>query len=370
MIWLGICHAYNQASEELHAPMSRRAPIYVLLLAALTLAWPGRAAYAGTDRELPVASPANTSASTASAAPRVNVALQAGHWKAAELPEPLARLRGSTGANGGGRNEAQVTLDIAQRVAAMLRDKGLTVEVLPATVPTGYKADLFISLHADGSASTAARGYKVSTRWRSEVAALDALLVQSVDEGYSRITGMPQNGSITRAMRGYYAYSTYRGEEYRLGAETPAAILEMGFMSNAADRAVMFNKPDLVARGVVAGIDNYYAKRPEGLRLQAQAERQAAASPFGRSAVVLTNGVNIRETASAGARRVDSADFGESFPLLERSNVRPSGSSGSSGGSPGSRGTQLAANSGWYKIAAPGTTEEAYITRDLVVVQE
>jgi hypothetical protein len=184
---------------------------------------------------------------------------------------------------------------------------------------------------------------------------------------------MPQNGSITRAMRGYYAYSTYRGEEYRLGAETPAAILEMGFMSNAADRAVMFNKPDLVARGVVAGVDNFYAGRAEGLRLQAEAERQAAASPFGRSVVLLSDGVNIRDGASAGARKLTSADFGQSFPLLERSNVRPSGSSGSSGssgGSPGSRGTQLASNSGWYKISIPAATADAYITRDLVVVQE
>ncbi len=350
--------------------MTNRALIYVLPLAILALMWPSHAAYAGTDRELLVTAPSGRSASTASAAPRVNVAIQAGHWKAAELPEPLARLRTSTGANGGGRNEAQVTLDIAQRVATLLRDKGLTVEVLPATVPTGYKADLFISLHADGSASTAARGYKVSTRWRSEVAALDALLVQSLDTGYAKVTGMPQNGSITRAMRGYYAYSTYRGEEYRLGAETPAAILEMGFMSNATDRAVMFNKPDLIARGVVAGVENYYARRPEGLRLQAEAERQAAASPFDRSAVVLSNGVNIRNGASTSAGKVDSADFGEAFPLLEASR-RPSGSSSSgSSGSPSSRGTQLAANSGWYKIAAPASTAEAYITRDLVVVQE
>jgi N-acetylmuramoyl-L-alanine amidase len=345
--------------------MTKRATIYTLLLAILALAWPNsQAAYASADRELLVAS------SAASAAPKVNVAIQAGHWKAADLPEPLARLRTSTGANGGGRNEAQVTLDIAQRVAKLLRSKGLTVEVLPATVPTGYQADLFVSLHADGSASTQARGYKVSTRWRSEVAALDALLVQAMEEGYGAVTRMPQNGSITRAMRGYYAYSTYRGEEYRLGAETPAAIVEMGFMSNAADRAVMFNNPDLVARGVVAGIDNFYARRAEGLRLQAAAERQAAASPYGRSAVVLSDGTNVREGASTSARKVDSADFGESFPLLERSNVRPSNSSGSSGGTPGSRGTQLASNSGWYKIATPASTSDAYITRDLVVVQE
>src|SRR5687768_11528928 len=215
-------------------------------------------------------------ASAAASLPRVNVAIQAGHWKNNELPDELARLRGSTGAVGGGRTEAQVTLDIAQRTARLLRAKGLTVEILPATVPTAYQADLFISLHADGNNSSRPRGYKVSTRWRSEVAALDALLVQALEDGYGQTTQMPRDPSVTRAMRGYYAYSTYRGEEYRLGATTPAAILEMGFMSNAADRALMFNNPELVARGVVAGIDKFYAQRSAGNKLQSEAERTAA----------------------------------------------------------------------------------------------
>jgi N-acetylmuramoyl-L-alanine amidase len=307
------------------------------------------------------------SSSPASAAPRVNVAIQAGHWKSNELPDELARLRSSTGAYGGGRSEAQVTLDIAQRVARLLRAKGLTAEVLPATVPTGYEADLFISLHADGNNSTAARGYKVSTRWRSEVAALDAVLVAALDAGYRRVTGMPQNGSITRAMRGYYAYSTYRGEEYRLGGSTPAPILEMGFMSNAADRAVMFNSPDLVARGVVAGVDNFYARRAEGLRLQAEAERQAAASPFDRSVVILSDASNIRAAASTSARRLTTADFGDSFKMMEATR-RPSGSG--SGNFDPSRGTQVVTGSGWYKIAVPDSAGEAFISRDLVVVQE
>jgi hypothetical protein len=295
----------------------------------------------------------------------VNVAIQAGHWKSAELPEPLARLRTSTGAVGGGRTEPQVTLDIAQRVARLLRSKGRTVEVLPATVPTGYEADLFISLHADGNASSQPRGYKVSTRWRSEVAALDATLVQSIEDGYGKVTGMPQDPSITRAMRGYYAYSTYRGEEYRLSGSTPAAILEMGFMTSAADRALMFNKPDVVARGVVAGIDNFYARRAEARRLQAEAERQAAAGPYDRSIVVLSDSANIRDGANTSARKLTSAVFGDSFVLLQPSGPRPSGAA------PDPRhGTQLVSGSGWYKIGISGSASDAYISRDLVVVQQ
>ena len=335
--------------------------VRVLLLAAVTaLAWPGAGPVAARpDPD----SPAVTRA-TAPAAAAVNVAIQAGHWKSNELPAAFARLRGSTGAGGGGRTEAQVTVDIAGRVARILRSRGLTAEVLPATVPTGYTADLFISLHADGNTSTRPRGYKVSTRWRSEVAALDAVLVQAIEAGYSRVTGMPRDGSITRAMRGYYAYSSYRGEEYRLGATTPAAILEMGFMSNATDRAIMFNNPELVARGVVAGIDNFYARQAEARRLQAAAERTAAASPYNRSAFVLTNDANIRAAASTTAQRVAGAGFGDSFPLLQPNNTRPS-----NGTFDPHQGTQVVTGQGWYQIAVPGAAE-AYISRDLIVVQQ
>lgn len=340
-----------------------RAITSILLLAYLALSWAGGApAFASRPERESLAAPR----SIASAAPKVNVAIQAGHWKSNELPDALARLRTSTGAVGGGRTEAQVTLDIAQRVARLVRARGLTAEVLPATVPTAYEVDLFISLHADGNNSSVARGYKVSTRWRSDVAALDALLVQAMESAYGKTTGMPRNASVTTAMRGYYAYSTYHGEEYRLSGTTPASIVEMGFMSNGADRAMMFNNAELLARGVVAGIDGFNSRQAEARRLQAEAERDAAASPFGRSVVILSDTANIRSGASTNTPRVASATFGDSFLLLESSGNRPSGSAPRNP----SHGTQLATSRGWYKIGVSGSTPEAYISRDLVVVQE
>src|SRR5262245_59391517 len=107
-------------------PMIRR--ISLLLLVALAFALPANGTTFASRPEQAPAAPA--------AAATVNVAIQAGHWKSNELPDALARLRTSTGAYGGGRSESQVTLDIAQRAARLLRAKGLTVEVLPATVPT------------------------------------------------------------------------------------------------------------------------------------------------------------------------------------------------------------------------------------------
>ena len=317
----------------------------------------------------PVAAhPAPTALDASPAAPvavsHVNVAIQAGHWQSADLPDPLARLRGSTGAVGGGHTEPEVTLALAQRTAALLRAQGLTVEVLPATVPTGYTADLFLSLHMDGNSSPQAHGFKVSTRWRSDVAALDAQLVAALTDRYAAVTGLPEDPSVTRAMRGYYAYSTYHGQAYRLGASTPAAILEMGFLSSPTDRALVLNNPNRVAQGIVAGINRFYSSLPAARQTQAQAARTADNGPFGRSAVILADSANLRAAPSATAVRVGSAAFGDSFALLEAAVPHPTGTFDPK------RGTELVTGSGWYKVALPGQRAPAYLSRDLIIIQQ
>lgn len=135
------------------------------------------------------------------------VGVQIGHYKNDELPDELSRLIGSVGTSGGGRTEVQLNLDVANRVARLLRAQGVLVDLLPATVPTGYSADAFIAIHADGNSSPTPRGYKISTRWRSEVAVQDATLVELLTAAYRAATGLPEDSNITRNMRGYYAYS-------------------------------------------------------------------------------------------------------------------------------------------------------------------
>ncbi|HUS15659.1 MAG TPA: N-acetylmuramoyl-L-alanine amidase [Chloroflexia bacterium] len=350
----------NRTSEQRHKIQSL---ILLMALALASLAAP----HAGVA--FAAGSPGAAAGSTAAAPPAartIDVAIQAGHWKANELPTPLARLRSSTGTSGGGRTEANLNLDIAQRTAALLRAQGLTVQVYPATLPTGLQAGVFVALHADGNANGVARGYKVSTRWSSEVAGLDAALVRSLETAYGQVTGLPHDTSVTRAMRGYYAYSTRRSEEYRLSSITPAAIVEMGFMTSAADRAVMFNQADRVARGIVAGVTSFLAGLPQARQLQALAERQAAASESRRSAVALFDSVNIRKSESAGAARVATAPFGASYPVLGAAPAsRPPGTPFNS-----HMGTTLASAAGWYNIALSGSASSGYISRDVVVVQQ
>jgi N-acetylmuramoyl-L-alanine amidase len=199
------------------------------------------------------------------AATRVfKVGVQIGHYKSNELPPQLARLADNTGTYGGGRSEVDLNFDIANRVARLLRASGIQVDLLPATVPSGYSADAFVAIHADGSSSSAARGFKISTRWSSVVALQDVRLVEMLTDAYRTATGLPEDSNVTRNMRGYYAYSPRR-PNYRVSNFTPGAIVEMGFMTNATDRRLMFNSPEVVAGGIARGIVGFLKEAyPQG----------------------------------------------------------------------------------------------------------
>lgn len=187
------------------------------------------------------------------------VGLQVGHLRSNELPEELARLRTSTGARWGAITEAQLNEDIVNRVKPLLEAQGVIVDVLPATVPPSYDADAFLAIHADGSQSAAARGWKLATPWRASEAS--KALMAAVAAAYGPATGLPEDvGGVTVNMRGYYAFN-YRRHEHAIRRTTPAIIVEMGFMTNAADRGVMFGQPDRVAKGIADGVLAYLRAR-------------------------------------------------------------------------------------------------------------
>jgi len=187
------------------------------------------------------------------------VGLQVGHLRSNELPDEQAHLRRSTGARWGSVTEAQLNLDIVNRIKPLLEARGVVVDIIPATVPPGYDADAFLAIHADGSTKSGPRGWKLATPWRTSAAS--KLLLERVAASYGSITGLPEDvGGVTVNMRGYYAFN-WRRHTHAIAATTPAIIVEMGFMTNAADRAVMFNDPDRIARAIAEGILDYLARR-------------------------------------------------------------------------------------------------------------
>lgn len=180
------------------------------------------------------------------------IALQAGHWKAEEVPDELERLRSNTGSSGGGKWEWEVNLEIAEATAEMLRSEGVEVEILPATIPPRYWADVFVAIHADGNLNRSVAGFKVAAPWRDWSGKANKL-AQNLDNEYQKVTKMVRDPNISRNMRGYYAFAWWR-YEHALHPMTTAAIIETGFLTNAGDRRIIVARPEVAAEGIVNGI--------------------------------------------------------------------------------------------------------------------
>jgi N-acetylmuramoyl-L-alanine amidase len=166
------------------------------------------------------------------------VGIQIGHFEVSNHPEELANLRYNTGASVGGVNEVDVNLVVAQTLRDMLENEGIVVDLLPATVPRNYKADVFVSLHADSSEDSKRRGYK-SAVFRFERNKRDALLKSIIDKNYFYFSGLPDDDSnVSGSMLEYYAFNHQRFK-HTVNRRTPAIIVEMGYLSNAEDLAFL-----------------------------------------------------------------------------------------------------------------------------------
>lgn len=187
------------------------------------------------------------------------VALQIGHWRASEAPREFPTLRRSPGGSFGDLTEVEVATKIAERARDLLRERGIVVDVLPATVPPSYIADAFVSLHADVDLTSTAQGFKVARgTYRSPY---DAALVAALSEHYAAATELPWDPNVTAAMTDYYAFAWFR-YEHALAPHTPAAIVELGFISHPRDRDVLVEHGERAARGVVEGILRFLDAHP------------------------------------------------------------------------------------------------------------
>jgi len=91
------------------------------------------------------------------------VGIQVGHWQTDEVPtEYGTRIITQTGASWAGYNEVDLNMDVAERLATLLRAQGLTVDILPTTIPPGYLADAFIALHGDSDGVGELSGFKMA----------------------------------------------------------------------------------------------------------------------------------------------------------------------------------------------------------------
>ncbi|MBI2773638.1 MAG: N-acetylmuramoyl-L-alanine amidase [Chloroflexi bacterium] len=188
------------------------------------------------------------------------VGIQAGHWQTQQAPPELWRLLTSTGSSFGGLDEVGINLDIAERIKAILEPKGYVVDVLPTTIPPGYVADAFVALHADSDGVGENSGFKMAFSARRTP--FEADLMDTIKSAYGDATGLDYDPlRVSRAMTNYYAMSWQRNK-WSTAPHTPSVILEMGYISNYADRVLMTQRASVVADAIATGLVRFLVAYP------------------------------------------------------------------------------------------------------------
>lgn len=189
------------------------------------------------------------------------VGIQIGHYQTAAIPKEYGtRLPEQTGASFAGYDEVNINEDIAERIGKLLTAQGVKVDLIATTVPAGYIADVFIALHCDSDGVGEISGFKMAHGTRR--GPYEEKLLQAVRSTYAAGTGLDYDaGHITRNMLQYYAQNWSR-YQHATSAFTPSVILEMGFISNRSDRALLVDQPDRVATAIAKGILNFLDTTP------------------------------------------------------------------------------------------------------------
>jgi len=238
------------------------------------------------------------------------VALQPGHWRIEDLPDELSHRRGDTGAVYGDVREADINRAVAEALVPKLEAEGWRVVMVPATVPPDLRADVFLSIHADGSERPDRRGWKLSPPWRPSAAARS--LTDSLRRSFSAEPGLVEDrDGVTIYMRGYFGFN-YRRYLHAISPYTPASLIELGFVTNPQDRRLLTGDLDFWAGIVMRGLKDYFSdrKREYVEDLRPMDLRWVAAGP---------DGAILRRKPNETAEAVLSVDAGTVLIPVDRS---------------------------------------------------
>ena len=174
-----------------------------------------------------------------------------------------AFVGGTTGKN---QTEEQLNLSVALRLQALLADQGATVVMTRTTHEsdmTSYKrallanevnADLCIRIHADGSTDPSVYGMSMLVPYGDQLATQDIVEPSRIAGEYVlsatlATTGAKNNGIVQR--------SDLTGFNF---VEVPTILIEMGFMSNPNEDALMETDSyqQKLAQGMCDGITQYF----------------------------------------------------------------------------------------------------------------
>ena len=140
-----------------------------------------------------------------------------------------------------GRFEVCLSRPTADTVLGTDNDSSLDARIKGAK---DFGADYFISLHVNSYETASANGIEVYVANQNSV---------SYDFGSALLKGLISSTNL-------YNRGMKLGPELRVlkNATMPAALLEMGFISNSSDAALLSQSPELFAQGIYNGILDYF----------------------------------------------------------------------------------------------------------------
>ncbi len=165
----------------------------------------------------------------------------------------------NAGAEGNGLREQDIVYRIGVELAELLRANGdfevrlsrpnadtqlgsSTSSSLAARVneANAWDADYFISLHTNASDNSSASGSEAFVYSRPSTA---YELGEDILEGLNETTGLRDRGTFVRP--GLYVLRK---------TNMPAVLIELGFITNSRDAALMNGSPEVFAQGIYRGI--------------------------------------------------------------------------------------------------------------------
>lgn len=173
-------------------------------------------------------------------------------------------LNPNAGAEGNGLREQDIVFQVGIELAALLRqNEAFDVRLSRPNSDTqigtsnssslrlrvedanAWGADYFLSLHTNASSSPSATGSEAFAFSEPSVA---FSLGEDILYWLNRTTGLRNRGMQVRS--GLYVLRR---------TAMPAVLIELGFITNIDDAALMLNRPDLFAEGIYRGILDYTA---------------------------------------------------------------------------------------------------------------
>ena len=108
-----------------------------------------------------------------------------------------------------------------------------------------WGADVFLSLHNNASTNSSVSGLEALIYQRNSTA---ENIAEALLSSLASTTGLRNRGIVVRP--GLYVLRR---------TAMPAVLLELGFITNPSDAALLANSPELFARGIYQGLVNYYS---------------------------------------------------------------------------------------------------------------